>query len=75
MKFNQEGVHVPSPPPAPDRDLPLTETSIPSMHTRGGSRIPGKRGRQHTNLPDFPQKLHEIKKTLVRGGGGLGGGA
>ena len=23
-------------------------------------------GRQHINLPDFPQKLHEIKKILVR---------
>ena len=44
--------------------------------TRGGSRIPrrrgrhpSRRGRQHTNMPDFSQKLHEIKKILVRGGG------
>ena len=42
---------------------------------RGGSRIfrrkgcqPSRRGRQHTNLPDFPKKLHEIKKILVRRG-------
>ena len=43
--------------------------------TRGGSRIPrrrgrhpSRRGRQHTNMPDFSQKLHEIKKILVRRG-------
>ena len=29
---------------------------------------PSRRGRQHTNLPDFPQKMHEIKKILVRRG-------
>ena len=40
--------------------------------TRGGSRIsrrrvrqPSRRGRQYTNVPDFPPKLHEIKKILV----------
>ena len=47
----------------------------------GGSRIarrrgrqPSRRGLQHTKLPDFPKKLHEIKKILIRGGGGGGGG-
>ena len=39
------------------------------MLTRGGSRIPRRRGCQPTNSPDFPKKLHEIKKILVHGGG------
>ena len=44
--------------------------------TRGGSRIPRKRGRQpsrgrqHMILLNFPKKLHEIAKILVGGGGG-----
>ena len=32
-------------------------------------RRPSRRGRQHTNLPGFFKKLHEIKKILVRRGG------
>ena len=41
----------------------------------GGSRIsprwrrqPSKRGRQHTILPKFPPKLHEIKRIWTPGG-------
>ena len=41
-------------------------------HARGGSSILRRRGRQRTNLPDFPKKLHEIKKILVRGGARAG---
>ena len=36
-------------------------------------RQPCRRGRQHTDFPDFPKKLHEIKKILVRRGGGAPG--
>ena len=32
-----------------------------------------RRGRQHTNLPGFPKKLHEIKKMLVHSGVRAGG--
>ena len=46
-----------------------------TTYFRGGFRIPRRRGSQHTNLPDFPQKMHEIEKFLVRvGGGGRVGG-
>ena len=40
----------------------------PGYLLQGGSRIVRRRGRQHTNLADFPKKLHEIKKILVRRG-------
>ena len=65
--------------------LSLSSVSVPdkkptiSTHFRGGFRIPRRRGRhpfrrgrQNTNMPDFPQKLHEIKKILVHGGGRRG---
>ena len=31
-----------------------------------GGRQPSRRGRQHTNLPHFPKKLHEIRKIVAR---------
>ena len=49
---------------------------------RGGSRIPRRRGRQPSRrgapaykFARFSEKLHEIKKILVRRGGGRAGGA
>ena len=59
--------------------LVLVNIFLTSWGFRGGFRIrrrrgrqPSRRGRQHTNLPDFPEKLHEIKKILVCGGRPLG---
>ena len=40
----------------------------PRFPVGGGANPPGG-VRQHTNLPDFPKKLHEIKKILVCRGG------
>ena len=49
-------------------------TCIPVLNS-GGSRIPCRRGHQHTILSTFPKKLHEIEKILGRGGMGMGEGA
>ena len=52
---------------------PNLDPQFRSSKYQGGSRISCRRGRQHTNLPDFPTKMHEIKKILVRWGGSGGG--
>ena len=62
----------------------ITHTQWKSVHftvlTRGGSRIPRRRGRQPsgrgrqpTILPNFPQKLHENEKISGRRGGRVPG--
>ena len=44
-------------------------TGVDTGFSVGGAPTLRGRGRLHTNLPDFPQKLREIKKILVRRGG------
>ena len=39
----------------------------PGFPVGGGSNPPGG-DRQYTNLSDFPQKMHKIKKILIRRG-------
>ena len=39
--------------------------------TRGGSRIPRRRGAPGYKFARFSEKMHEMKKILVRGGGAL----
>ena len=47
-----------------------TQTGADPGFLIGGGANPHTRGHQHTNLPDFPKKLYEIKKILVRRGRG-----
>ena len=46
--------------------LQTTQGRIQDSPRRG--RRPSRRGSQHTNLPGFAKKLHQIKKILVRTG-------
>ena len=60
------------PPPLRNPGSATGSCETYTLFTRGRSRIPRRRGRQlssrghqHTNLANFPKKLHEIKKILV----------
>ena len=66
----------------PEKWLLWTTAGEAYFVTRGGSRIPCRRGRQPSggggraatyDFVKFSKKLHEIEKILDRGGGGGGG--
>ena len=52
--------------PPLDRDLPYA-VADPGFPRGGGANSPG--GRQHTILPNFPPKLHEIERIWTPRGG------